>query len=79
VGPSAVLDAVMKRKIPIPRRESNPRTPIHKESKLRGGLVKQKLVLLRACHGPSYKLPTAAIAFPAEGVTQFSVIKWSIS
>jgi hypothetical protein len=28
VGPSAVLDAVVKRKIPSPRRESNPRTPI---------------------------------------------------
>jgi hypothetical protein len=28
VGPRAVLDAVVKRKIPIPHRESNPRTPI---------------------------------------------------
>jgi hypothetical protein len=28
VGPSAGLDAVVKRKIPSPRRESNPRTPI---------------------------------------------------
>jgi hypothetical protein len=28
VGPRAVLDAVVKRKIPDPRRESNPRTPI---------------------------------------------------
>jgi hypothetical protein len=28
VGPRAVLDAVAKRKIPSPRRESNPRTPI---------------------------------------------------
>jgi hypothetical protein len=28
VGPRAVLDAVMKRKIPSPRGESNPRTPI---------------------------------------------------
>jgi hypothetical protein len=28
VGPRAVLDAVVKRKIPIPRRESNLRTPI---------------------------------------------------
>jgi hypothetical protein len=28
VGPRAVLDAVVKRKISIPRRESNPRTPI---------------------------------------------------
>jgi hypothetical protein len=28
VGPRAVLDAVMKRKIPSPRQESNPRTPI---------------------------------------------------
>jgi hypothetical protein len=28
VGPRAVLDAVVKRKIPSPRRESNPRTPL---------------------------------------------------
>jgi hypothetical protein len=28
MGPRAVLDAVVKRKIPSPRRESNPRTPI---------------------------------------------------
>jgi hypothetical protein len=28
VGPRAVLDAVVKRKIPSPRRESNPTTPI---------------------------------------------------
>jgi hypothetical protein len=28
VGPRAVLDAVGKRKIPSPRRKSNPRTPI---------------------------------------------------
>jgi hypothetical protein len=28
VGPRAVLDAVVKRRIPNPRRESNPRTPI---------------------------------------------------
>jgi hypothetical protein len=28
VGPRAIVDAVVKRKIPSPRRESNPRTPI---------------------------------------------------
>jgi hypothetical protein len=28
VGPRTVLDAVVKRKIPSSRRESNPRTPI---------------------------------------------------
>jgi hypothetical protein len=28
VGPRAVLEAVVKRKIPSPHRESNPRTPI---------------------------------------------------
>jgi hypothetical protein len=28
MGSRAVLDAVVKRKIPIPRRESNTRTPI---------------------------------------------------
>jgi hypothetical protein len=28
MGPRTVLDVVVKRKIPSPRRESNPRTPI---------------------------------------------------
>jgi len=28
VGPIAVLEAVVKRKIPSPRRESKPRTPL---------------------------------------------------
>jgi hypothetical protein len=28
MGPRAVLDAMVKRKIPSPRRESNPITPI---------------------------------------------------
>jgi hypothetical protein len=28
MGPRAVLDVVVKKKIPNPRRESNPRTPI---------------------------------------------------
>jgi hypothetical protein len=28
VGPRAILNTVVKRKIPSPRRESNPRTPI---------------------------------------------------
>jgi hypothetical protein len=28
MGPRAVLDAVVKKKIPSPRRESNPKTPI---------------------------------------------------
>jgi hypothetical protein len=28
MGPRAVLDAVVKRKIPSPRQESNPKTPI---------------------------------------------------
>jgi hypothetical protein len=30
VGPRTVLDTVVKRKIPSPHRESNPRTPIVK-------------------------------------------------
>jgi hypothetical protein len=37
VGPRAVLDAVVKRKIPSPRRELNPRTPI-KRKYLCGGM-----------------------------------------
>jgi hypothetical protein len=28
MGPRVVLEAVVKRKVPSPRRESNPRTPI---------------------------------------------------
>jgi hypothetical protein len=28
MGPGTVLDAVVKRKVPSPHRESNPRTPI---------------------------------------------------
>jgi hypothetical protein len=32
VGPRAVLDAVVKRKIPSPRRESNPRIPKNQEN-----------------------------------------------
>jgi hypothetical protein len=31
VGPRAILDAVVERKIPSPRRESNPRTPIFQQ------------------------------------------------
>jgi hypothetical protein len=41
VSPRAVLDAVM-RKIPSPRRESNPRTPIVQEEKVPG---ERKLVI----------------------------------
>jgi hypothetical protein len=32
VGPRAVRDVVVKRKIPSPRRESNPRTPMRNEN-----------------------------------------------
>jgi hypothetical protein len=39
VGPRAVLDAVVKRKIPSPRRESNPRTPIVRHSSFYSGLM----------------------------------------
>jgi hypothetical protein len=38
MGPRAVLDAVVKRKIPSPRRESNPRTPIVQPVALTGGV-----------------------------------------
>jgi hypothetical protein len=34
VGSGAVLDAVVNRKIPRPRRESNPRTPIERTVKV---------------------------------------------
>jgi hypothetical protein len=43
VGPRAVLDAVVKRKIPIPRRESNPTTPI---IQLVAQLLSKKFLLL---------------------------------
>jgi hypothetical protein len=41
VGPRAVLDAVVKRKIPSPRRESNTRTPIvqHVDTLLCTGII----------------------------------------
>jgi hypothetical protein len=38
VGPRAVLDAVVKRKIPSPRRESNPRT---QKERSKGGEIKR--------------------------------------
>jgi hypothetical protein len=34
VGPRAVLDAVVKKKIPSPRQESNPRTQIISYAKM---------------------------------------------
>jgi hypothetical protein len=45
VGPRAVLDAVVKRKIPISRRESNPRTPIVQA-------VAQRSILIQSFHLP---------------------------
>jgi hypothetical protein len=44
VGPRAVLDAVVKRKIPSPHRESNPRTPWK---------MKDILKIIAAKHGKS--------------------------
>jgi hypothetical protein len=50
VGHRAVLDAAVKRKIPSPRRESNPRTPIVQPvaipTELSQLLMKNKLILL---------------------------------
>jgi hypothetical protein len=40
VGPRAVLEAVVKRKIPSLRRESKPRTPIVQPIAQRGGAAK---------------------------------------
>jgi hypothetical protein len=48
VGPTVGLDAVVKRKIPTPLRESNPRTPIVKP-------VAQSLYRL-SYHGSYYKI-----------------------
>jgi hypothetical protein len=39
----AVLDVVVKRKIPCPRRESNPRTPIVQPVAQRNGAIDQTL------------------------------------
>jgi hypothetical protein len=48
VGPRVVLDAVVKRKIPIPRRKSNPRTPIvqpNNEKVIKFTLVETELIV----------------------------------
>jgi hypothetical protein len=46
VGPRAVLDTVVRRKIPSPRRESNPRTPIVQP------IAQQRIII--SC--PSYRM-----------------------
>jgi hypothetical protein len=43
VGPRTVLDAVLKREIPSPHRESNPRTPIVQPVALNAYNEKSKL------------------------------------
>jgi hypothetical protein len=48
MGPRAVLDAVVKRKIPSPRRESNPRTSIVQP------IVQSQYRL--SCHGSKYRI-----------------------
>jgi hypothetical protein len=45
VGPRAVLDAVVKRKIPSPRRESNRRTPIVQLSRLLPNEAKPLIII----------------------------------
>jgi hypothetical protein len=45
VGPRAVLDAVVKRKIPSPRRESKPRTPIIQPVALDGPHIKTRFLI----------------------------------
>jgi len=45
VGPRAILDVVVKRKIPSSRRESNPRTPIIQPVVI-GSLMYFKIIFL---------------------------------
>jgi hypothetical protein len=49
VGPRSVLDAVVKRKIASPRRESNPRTPIVLPVAQRIPTELSRLSLVRDC------------------------------
>jgi hypothetical protein len=42
MGPRAVVDAVVKKKIPSPRRESNPKTPIVQLQKLSRTMWKEE-------------------------------------
>jgi hypothetical protein len=50
-GPRAVLDALMKRKIPSPHRESNPRTPIVQSVAQRYYRTIQNTTLFAYCDG----------------------------
>jgi hypothetical protein len=49
VGPRAVLDTVVKRKIVSPRRESNPRTPIVQPAVQRYTDFNSKYYVRRVC------------------------------
>jgi hypothetical protein len=62
VGPRAVLNAVVKRKIPSPRRESNLRTPIPTEL---SRLLKYTLTcgITRSCPLQSIPLPSSCNGF----------------
>jgi hypothetical protein len=47
VDSRAVLDAVVKRKIPSPRRESNPRTPVVQKGKKKTGTSNRETAFIR--------------------------------
>jgi hypothetical protein len=51
VGPKAGLDAVAKRKIPNPRRESNPQTPISSPQPVAMGRIILKWLQNTGCVG----------------------------
>jgi hypothetical protein len=60
MGPRAGLDAVSKRKIPIPRRKSNPRTPIVRPIASAIPIELSRLVPRSIVHGAVPPLPQYA-------------------
>jgi hypothetical protein len=71
VGPRAVLDAVVKRKIPSPRRESDPRTTIVQPAAQRyHGSYSSKVYLDITCYvGPCHHgMPLPRVADGGDGL-----------
>jgi hypothetical protein len=62
VGPRAVLDAVVKRKIPSPHRESNPRTSILRTGFINctGHMMPNEKVIMKDEFGGTWKKAVVA-------------------
>jgi hypothetical protein len=74
VGPGAVLDAVVKRKIPSPRRKSNPRIPIVQPVAQRYTDSAITVLQFEGVPGRTHKayFPTAQISSPVKLVLLIS-------